>query len=452
MYDANTGNLILTFSNATVGGTRVMGPSGELLIYVLDGTNNWLSMWNSSKAIGTSSSLAEGPGAWMWRPPTGSTLDWRNGVQWNVTTQIIPGQTISTIDSGVILATTGTIFLPQNWQMEIGYNQTTGQTIWVQNRTTPIGSTAYGLMGPASDGVYTEFHKGEMKWYGYSITTGQQSWGPSEAYTNAWGSQGQGGGSAYGNLYGRSIDGIHAFKIATGEKLWDFYAEPSGNNFPGFSTYPFLGSGLTIADGKLFVGAGNSHGDPLFSGAELYAINATSGKQVWSINGFFEDTMPIADGILVAFNGYDNQLYAFSRGQSATTVSAPDTAIPQGTPALIKGTVTDQSPGTTCLGIAAAGTPAISDDSMSAWMEYLYMQRPKPTNETGVPVHLTAVDPNGNFQDMGTTTSNVDGSYAIEWLAPVPGIYHVTATFEGSDSYYSFPGNLLPSCEMPLQQ
>ena len=51
-------------------------------------------------------------------------------------------------------------------------------------------------------------------------------------------------------------------------------------------------------------------------------------------------------------------------------------------------------------------------------------------------MHLTAIDPNGNFQDIGTATSNMLGNYAIEWTPPVPGLYTVTATFEGSKSYY----------------
>jgi hypothetical protein len=73
-------------------------------------------------------------------------------------------------------------------------------------------------------------------------------------------------------------------------------------------------------------------------------------------------------------------------------------------------------------------------------MEYLYMQQSKPSNATGVKVHLTATDPNNNYQDIGTAVSNADGTYAISWTPPVPGIYHVTATFEGSDSYYSSAG------------
>jgi hypothetical protein len=69
-------------------------------------------------------------------------------------------------------------------------------------------------------------------------------------------------------------------------------------------------------------------------------------------------------------------------------------------------------------------------------MEYIYMQKPKPSNATGVPVHLTAIDPNGNFQDIGNANSNSLGNYAIAWTPPVPGLYTVTATFDGSDSFY----------------
>ena len=65
------------------------------------------------------------------------------------------------------------------------------------------------------------------------------------------------------------------------------------------------------------------------------------------------------------------------------------------------------------------------------------MQKPKPPNATGVPVHLTAIDPNGNFQDIGTATSNSLGNYAFAWTPPIPGLYTVTATFAGSNSFYS---------------
>jgi hypothetical protein len=61
----------------------------------------------------------------------------------------------------------------------------------------------------------------------------------------------------------------------------------------------------------------------------------------------------------------------------------------------------------------------------------------KPTNATGVPIHITAIDPNGNFQDIGIVNSDASGNYATMWTPPVPGVYKITATFEGSKSYWS---------------
>jgi hypothetical protein len=69
-------------------------------------------------------------------------------------------------------------------------------------------------------------------------------------------------------------------------------------------------------------------------------------------------------------------------------------------------------------------------------MQYLYMQQPQPTNATGVPVILTAIDPNGNVQNIGTVTSDTLSNFAVAWKPPVPGLYTVVANFAGSDSYY----------------
>ena len=52
------------------------------------------------------------------------------------------------------------------------------------------------------------------------------------------------------------------------------------------------------------------------------------------------------------------------------------------------------------------GVPAVSDASMSDWMEYVYMQKPKPTNTTGVEVVFETQDPNGNNYEIGRTTSD----------------------------------------------
>jgi signal transduction histidine kinase len=113
------------------------------------------------------------------------------------------------------------------------------------------------------------------------------------------------------------------------------------------------------------------------------------------------------------------------------TVDVPDIGVPAGSSAIIRGTITDESAG-------AKGTPAISDESMSEWMQYLYMQFPKPTNATGVPILLSAIDPNGNYLEIGVTTSDASGTFSYRWIPPsdIPGKYTVIASFAGSNSYW----------------
>jgi hypothetical protein len=181
-------------------------------------------------------------------------------------------------------------------------------------------------------------------------------------------------------------------------------------------------------------------------------LNETTGAPIWSQTGWWQFPA-ISDGYMVTLNGYDNSLYCFGKGQTATTVTAGP-AINNPNQVLIQGTVTDQSTGQTCLGTPAAGTSAISDDSMSQWMEYLYQQQPKPTNATGVPVSIDAIDPNGNQVHIGDTHSDSSGHYSFvadqSMLTAGAGTYTITATFSGSNSYFSSTGQTALAYGVPL--
>ena len=121
--------------------------------------------------------------------------------------------------------------------------------------------------------------------------------------------------------------------------------------------------------------------------------------------GFGDFGFPIADGQIAYLNAYDMKVYSLGKGPSAMTVTAPDVATTVGTPIVIRGTVTDISAGTKQDEQAARfpnGVPAVSDESQAAWMEYVYMQKAKPTDATGVTVTLSVVDCNGNYRTIGT--------------------------------------------------
>ena len=270
----------------------------------------------------------------------------------------------------------------------------------------------------------------------WDLTTGNQAW-TSEAMTYPWGGSSFGAyavQSAYGLFYRQSYDGVYAFNWKDGKIAWHFKAPTPYSYETPYTTgnesgYSFNAGGI-VADGKLYTyNTEHTPSQPITRGWRLFCINATSGEGIWNITGS-QSPGGIADGYLTAANSYDGYMYVYGKGQSATTVSAPQTAITAGQKVIISGTVLDQSPG-------QPGTPCVSKESMTQWMEYLHMQHQIPANVIGVPVSIDAVDPNGNYVHIADVTSDVSGTFSYMWAPDLAGKYTVTATFMGDDSYGS---------------
>ena len=244
-------------------------------------------------------------------------------------------------------------------------------------------------------------------------------------------------------IYQQFNDGISAVNWTTGEMVWHYediakyqFENPyTGEN--GSSVVPMynFGYGMRIVDGKIYVAnAIHSPQVPLERGWGVHAINALTGEQVWRVSISSHTHAEAATGYVhdgyFTFFGGDGIMYVFGKGRSATTVQAPSTEIQVGQKLTITGTVLDMSP-------AQPGTAAISDEDIDEWMEYLHRQFAKPADAKGVPVKLTAIDPNGNTIDIGTATSDINGVYGFSWAPEVPGLYQIIATFAGSASYGS---------------
>jgi len=151
----------------------------------------------------------------------------------------------------------------------------------------------------------------------------------------------------------------------------------------------------------------------------------------------------IGDSIIATQDTYDNRIYAIGKGPSATTISAPDTGSTLGSSVIIKGTVSDISPGTTDSALTMrfpSGVPAVSDESISQWMLYVYKQFERPTNATGVPVTIDVIDANNNYRNIGTATTDSSGMFKLGWKPDIEGAYTVIATFAGSKAYYPSHG------------
>ncbi|MGD0645290.1 MAG: PQQ-binding-like beta-propeller repeat protein [Candidatus Bathyarchaeia archaeon] len=461
MYDAFTGDYILSIDNVPAG-VDYVAPDGSLLVYVYD-NSGWLACWNSSYCIWdqpstgaylTNQSTFWGPTMdfvqWAWRPNLGQTIDGNYGYSWNVTAppNLTTGGYVTTALNDTLIGVNGIFPLQFStssysvWALSLQPGSQ-GHLLWQQNYNSPPIQNATMEMGPAdpSTGVFVMGIKETAQLYGYSLATGEQVWGPTQpevafnTYSIGEMSFGNGIAScAYGNLYVTGYGGVlYCYNMKTGNLLWN-YTSPSSPDIP-YPNYP-LNIGA-IADGKVYLySTEHSPTKPYWPGSSIRCVDASSGDELWSVDTWANPPTAIADGYLVTLNSYDNEIECFGKGLSATTVTTAP-AINNNKEILLSGTVTDQSPGQTCVGIPAAGTPAISDASMSAWMEYLYMSQPKPSNATGVPVTLSYVDPNGNYYVMGNTTSDINGQYKYVFTPTVPGTYTVTATFEGSNSYYS---------------
>jgi outer membrane protein assembly factor BamB len=419
MYDAFTGDWMMNFTNAA-GGLVTYGSDGTMFVYVLG--DGWLAMWNSTKAFDENGQIAYGP-VGMWRPHQG-TYDWTKGLEWNTTVPKAPAGNYAMqtcISDNVLVATMGPSYTVTN--LIVGYSTITGQQLWVINRRFNSNYKAVG------EGIYAQFEATTRTWLAYNINTGQQLW-ESEPMGYPWGTYlSENPLIAYDKLWTMGFDGyIHAIDINTGKDAWKFYSGNSGYETP-YGTYPFW-NGPLIASGVVFAGTGeHSPTQPIIRGEKLFAVDANTGQGLWNINGLLH-TDAIADGYLIAYNAYDNRIYCFGKGPSAATVSAPQVAVPKGTAITITGSVTDQSEG-------QKGTPAISDESMSQWMEYLVMQKAYPANVKGVPVALTAIGPDGNVNVIGTGGSEASGKYGFAWTPQSEGTYKITATFKGSYSYGS---------------
>lgn len=483
-FDAATGNPLFNVtgvpssSGTTLVSSPVLGPSGEHLKYVLANSGNTtnpdfrLGEWNSSKlwsytgttpalsgtvttSTGTSSDASISTGA-------NSRYDWNISVPWRNTMPTAP-TIVAAFYNNMIICENGTmpivgINTPYTY-FAVNLNITKapiGQVLWWNTLQPPPGNVSVvAAVADPTVGVFVESYRETMQWTGYSMATGTRLWGPTASQTpfDYYGSPGVsqlGGQAAYGKLYSSSFGGIlYCYDLTNGNLLWTYGNGGAGNSTnSGFATsygdYPTFMT--AVANGIIYLDTiEHTSTDPIYKGALARAINATNGQEIWTLPAYGSSwsqstqTFAVADGFAAFWNGYDGQIYSVGRGPSATTVTAPDIAASFKTPIVIKGTVTDISAGTKQNAQAAnfpSGVPCASDASMKDWMGYIYQQRPLPTNFTGVPVTINVLDSNGNYRNIGTTTTTSSGTYSLTWTPDIAGDYTVIATFAGSNGYW----------------
>jgi hypothetical protein len=489
MLDAYTGKSICKVANITFGyefwgfifgAIGVYGKDGSICNYMVNDLAPWgsptpdyyLQIWNNT-AIPTMLGAGFGTSAWQWRPSGGAFGDaWPDPPTYNgyyihdgnlgyslnvsVPASYVAGGSIQTVREGeyVIIGSAGS-----NDETGVVKGKMTclsletgseGDFMWSTEFTPPssAGNVSISLTGVyPEDGVICFSSSDLLKRWGYSIDTGAMIWeSDPEPQMNYY--------SMYSNYYkgmllSPSWGGvILAYNITTGDIIWNYTAPTVGWESP-YGNYPI--NIFAICDDKIYTLTGeHSISQPMYRGPNLRCINATNGEEIWKILGFSANGgaslggqyAQMGDGKVLALNYFDNQIYCFGPGPSATTVTASPSISVHGNSVMITGTVTDQTETgrrntNDMFDFSLKGTPAISDEDMGAWMEYMFMQQGMPADATGVEVILETVDPNGNFYEIGRTTSDITGTYSLKFTPDVPGDYQIIARFEGSAAYGS---------------
>ena len=450
-FDALTGRWVYRLTNVPSASPNYnyYGPRGEIIRYYVNTAGGYMYMWNSSKATNPQNSGGVNDGSW---DIPGSVIDATQGIQWNVTIPAgLPGAVCHAEVNDCVLGSQSSAFPSfsgatiTSWALSTK-KETAGQLVFNKTWTVPSGlETATWIWSDVSyeDRVFIMSCKESLSFYGFDLDNGNYKWTTEPEmylqYYDKW----YGPCHGYGLFFSERMSGqTIAYDMQTGEQVWNFncsdpYAEILwSENFPTMFHF--------VTDGKIYLSYGeHSPISPTGRGAPMVCLNATTGEEIWRISWFsnwWGGSNVIGDGVMAGLNaGYDGRIYSFGRGASATTVSASPKISTDGDNIIVEGYVTDIAPGTTSYDVAARfpnGVPAVSDESMTDWMQYVYMQYPRPTDATGVDVTISVLDPNGNIYEVSTATSDASGFYSTVFEPEVPGKYTVIASFAGSKGYY----------------
>jgi len=438
IYDAFSGEYLASIENPQSTSFLMddtYGQEGTLLAWYTEEGN--LTMWKSNNLYGGDDLVLSVSG----------TYNWSDGVEWSVPMpNELDGESLSlsvgaTTPEVILLRQTPSpgrfISLSLGWQVTAGMDARTGELLWGPiNQTIPMFEDI--TIVAAGEGAYILHNKDTNEAYGYSLENGNRLWGPVELPGNAWSTITRSGDIAYGKVFIWDYGGYcSAIDLQTGNIEWTWTRGDAGLDTP-YGIYE-LWYNDAIADGKIILSEGKMYDPPLHP-AKTVAINVTTGETIWTLTGWTGRNCPIvADGHVILWNSQDAKIYSIGKGPTTTTVTAGPKVSKLGSSVLIEGSVMDISPGSKQSGVVERfpnGIPVADDAYMDDWMSYVYMQQVCPENFMGVTVHITALDPNNNYQDYGITVTDMNGNYALPFVPEVEGTYWITATFEGSESYW----------------
>ncbi len=459
-FDPFDGNMRINITNVPTG-TNVIGERGEIYRYSVSTTAGTFLLWNMSALISMEGSFL-GPGISTYNASattaTGAltaaaqrayslNFTFPTGLPGSVTRVYLKDRFIGARINSTAVDLWGISLKPGQEGQLLFKNTWNAPAEWREGNLTTSGFAGGWTGWSLEDKVGVMFIKETRQHYAFSLETGQYLWGPTEPqhYLDAIDdSVDDCRNIAFGKFYSASVGGIvYCYDVKTGKLLWTYEADDPYTEILWSNNWWL--KPMFFTDGKAYFGhTEHSANMPMPRGAPFVCLNATTGQVIWRVNGLFRQTRwgargVLGDSVIATMDTYDQQIWAIGKGPSATTVTAPDMGVPFGSSVMIRGTVMDVSPGTKSNKMLLRfpkGVPAVSDASMSEWMLYVYKQFDRPMNAIGVTVTLTVLDSNGNYREIGKTTSSADGVFNFAWTPDIPGEFKVYVSFAGSAGYY----------------
>ncbi|MEM2108171.1 MAG: hypothetical protein QXL10_02670 [Candidatus Bathyarchaeia archaeon] len=459
-FDPFDTTLRLTITNVP-SGTTIVGERGEIYRYSISTTTGRMTLWNMSALISMAGSfLGPGPSTYNASATLANgtlTAAAQRAYSLNFTFPTgLPGSVLQVyLNDRVIggrIRNTGVdlwgFSLKPGQEGSLLFNTTwNAPEYWASGNLTISGFGGGWVAWSQKDYVGVLWIKETREHYAFSLKDGKYLWGPTEPQyylDSVEDSASDVRLIAYGNLYCASVSGIaYCYNVTTGKRQWVYEATQPYNEYLFANTWWL--KPVFVTDGKIYLGhAEHSANQPLPRGAPFICLNATTGEVIWRVDGLFRQTRwggraIIGDSVIATMDTYDQRVYAIGKGPSAITVTAGPKVSVHGSKVVVEGMVTDISPGTNSDNLKMRfpnGVPAVADECMSDWMLYVYKQFERPADVKGVEVVVSVLDPNNNCYEVGRTISDANGYFGCEFVPPVPGMYKIIATFEGSKAYY----------------
>ena len=438
-YDPWDGDLLQTITNVPRDFTSIKFQDGSSVVWCAQAS---LSTWNTTVPLKiTYANLIK----WDYNEMVTTvgyrqvrSNDWMDGVVWNVSIMTNDQESVGDNNfRGPIVfpyweANVVVVKTPNAQQVMVGYDMTTGAFLWKNNATTQNLDVEARGVATSPSGPLLMQSGSEPEWVAYDVRTGNEIWrAPTgeipwallPAYTFVYND---------GVHFLGSYDGhVYAYNKDTGQRVWqsDYLGEQWETIY---GNQPMNGKSIG-ADGKLYYSTDTTYRMmPRTRFHVLTCIDETTGKFIWQLPIGIEPAT-ITDGYLMGTDTENGFMYVIGKGKTETTVMAPLVAVSKGTGVLLTGSIMDMSPG-------KPNTPAVSDEDMSEWMDYLYGQNAtlinNPPTPQGVPVKLAYQMADGSWKDINEVISDDHGNFGLQWTPPAEGVYKVMAFFLGSESYF----------------